>query len=580
MLELLAEYAHRNELPGPGFMPKTVRWAIVCDANGRFQEVVELGDVGQPRNRGQAFPRCPDLSEAEIKSGGVVRSHFLVDAAQVVALYGEEAADARVMAKHQFFVDLLSQASEAEPGLSAAARLLADDKALDSVRRRFKEHQVRPTEKVTLCIDGAFPVKSDAWHTWWQSFRQRIAPEGHLGERTMVCLVTGKPVRPPTTHPKVVGLNDVGGLSMGTVLVGFDKDSFGSYGLKQSENAAVSEAAAYDYRAALNELIANHSRRLAGAKVVHWFKAKVKDEEDPLAWLEEPPEVEERAAQHLARELLESIANGKRQGLPDNYYYALTLSGAGGRVMVRDWMEGPFEELVANIGHWFDDLSIVHRDGGRLAPDPAFRFVLRSTVFGRTDRDKDKNLPSPFVAKMWRVAVRREPIPQTAMAKALARTKVDIIGDEPFSHARMGLMKAYHTRSSREDGGYMKSYLNEEHPAPAYHCGRMMAVLAKLQQAALGDVGAGVVQRYYAAASATPALVLGRLVRGGQFHLNKLDPGLAHWYEEKLGSINVALRDNYPVTLTLEEQSLFALGYYQQWVDLRTRKSDDSKKEA
>ncbi len=35
-----------------------------------------------------------------------------------------------------------------------------------------------------------------------------------------------------------------------------------------------------------------------------------------------------------------------------------------------------------------------------------------------------------------------------------------------------------------------------------------MAVLAELQKAALKDVGAGVVQRYYAAASTTPALVL------------------------------------------------------------------------
>ena len=122
----------------------------------------------------------------------------------------------------------------------------------------------------------------------------------------------------------------------------------------------------------------------------------------------------------------------------------------------------------------------------------------------------------------------------------------------------------------------MKPYLNEEHPAPAYHCGRMMAVLAKLQQAALGNVGAGVVQRYYAAASTTPALVLGRLVRGGQFHLNKLEPGLAHWYEEKLGSIAAQLGDSVPQTLTLEEQSLFALGYYQQ---LAFRKSDDADAE-
>jgi CRISPR-associated protein Csd1 len=107
-----------------------------------------------------------------------------------------------------------------------------------------------------------------------------------------------------------------------------------------------------------------------------------------------------------------------------------------------------------------------------------------------------------------------------------------------------------------------------------------MAVLAKLQQAALGDIGAGIVQRYYAAASTTPKLVLGRLLRGGQYHLNKLDPGLAHWYEDRLSRLALAVGDDYPQTLTVEGQSLFALGYYQMWADLRTRKSDDCQKEA
>ena len=102
-----------------------------------------------------------------------------------------------------------------------------------------------------------------------------------------------------------------------------------------------------------------------------------------------------------------------------------------------------------------------------------------------------------------------------------------------------------------------------------------MAVLAALQRAALGDVGAGVVQRYYAAASATPALVLGRLTRTSQFHLNKIESaGLTYWYEQKLANIWQRLGDGPPRTLDLEEQSLFALGYYQQLADLRTKKAD------
>jgi CRISPR-associated protein Csd1 len=127
----------------------------------------------------------------------------------------------------------------------------------------------------------------------------------------------------------------------------------------------------------------------------------------------------------------------------------------------------------------------------------------------------------------------------------------------------MALLKAYHRR--RDKGGSpIMPELNEDHPHPAYHCGRLMAVYAALQHAAQGDVGAGVVQRYYAAASATPGLILGRLSRLSTFHLNKLDPGLAHWFEGKLADIWARIEDKPPTTLTLEEQSLFALGYYQQ----------------
>ena len=126
-------------------------------------------------------------------------------------------------------------------------------------------------------------------------------------------------------------------------------------------------------------------------------------------------------------------------------------------------------------------------------------------------------------------------------------------------------------------GEILQPVLNENYPDPAYQCGRLMAVLAELQRAALGDVGAGVVQRYYAAASATPALVLGRLIRTSQFHLNKLETGLERWFEAKIGGISNNLKNGIPTTLTLEAQSLFALGYYQQLADLRAGKPKKSE---
>jgi len=566
MLEQLVKYAKEHGLETePGFAAKDVRWAIVCDKNVKFLDVLELGDASLKRNPGQTFPRCPDLTQSELVSGKDTRRHFLIDTLDVVILYGKGPKDKKAITKHKAFVKLLKNASKVISELGKAASLLEDNSILAQIRQRLEEHKANPSEKITFKMGDSFPLESDTWHDWWKEYRQGLKKEAL---QPMRCLISGELAEPEETHPKIKGLANVGGRGPGDALISFDKDAFKSYGLEQSTNAAVSENSAYAYSSALNELIRKHSRKIAGTKVVHWFKEGIKQEDDPLYFLETGAEAQELDAQHQAKERLRSIESGKRPDLGQNYYYGITLSGASGRVMVRDWMEGQFKELVGNIVRWFDDLSIVHREGNSYAPEPKFLAVLGATV-----RELD-DLPAPFVSKMWRVAVRNEPIPQAALAKALSRTKVGIIKDETFNHARMGLMKAYHLRKKENSGGDLKPYLNEEHPNPAYHCGRLMAVLARLQNAALGDVGAGVVQRYYAAASATPALVLGRLTRTSQFHLNKLDPGLSYWYEKKIAGIWGRIEDNLPTTLSLEEQSLFALGYYQQLADLRTKKSD------
>lgn len=115
----------------------------------------------------------------------------------------------------------------------------------------------------------------------------------------------------------------------------------------------------------------------------------------------------------------------------------------------------------------------------------------------------------------------------------------------------------------------MTPELNLSETDPAYLCGRIMALLGQLQYAALGDVGAGVVQRYYAAASVTPGLVLGRLVRLAQTaHLPKLNSmdkqGLRGWYEKQLTAVWGAMHAAPPAMLSLEQQTLFAMGYYHQ----------------
>jgi CRISPR-associated protein Csd1 len=361
-----------------------------------------------------------------------------------------------------------------------------------------------------------------------------------------------------------------GGLATGTVLVGCDKEAFASYGFQHAENAAMSDKTANAYVEALNDLLRHHSRSLGNVQVVYWFKKTVPPDEDPVAFLMEPSSISEREAQHRAAEFLDALRVGKLTDLAGNHYYALTISGSGGRVMVRDWMEGQFEQLGKNVAAWFDDLTIVQSDGRQLARLVRFREVLAATA-----RQLD-DVPANRAACLWRVALGNLPITTEVLSQALMHNTLDVINNRQPNYARLGLLKAYHIRKMRKEGGVSMSnnvepMLNENHPAPAYHCGRLLAVLAELQHSALGEVGAGVVQRYYAAASSTPGLVLGRLVRTSQFHLDKLDRGLARWYENQLAAIWGRLGDQVPRTLNLEEQSLFALGYYQQLAHMRSR---------
>lgn len=568
MLELLTEYARKHDLVAePGFAPKPVRWGVEC--GGRLPSVVELPDTSG-KKKGRVFSRCPDLSQPELKRGGAGCRHFLVDTADVVSLLSDP-DDAKARAKHRYFVGLLLRASDVMPELGRVVECLEEEAWLDALRQDLVRLKARPTDNVTFSIDDAYLVDSEAWHDWWRDFRQSLSPaaKGKKGETPLMrCLVTGNLVKPVLTHPKVTGLADVGGQPAGDVLASFKQGSFRSYGLIQSANAAMSEETASLYRAALNDLLAHHSQRLGSVKVAHWFKKRVPPEDDPFGILA-GTEDQERSAQIRIRKLLESIRSGERaEDLRGNHYYALTLSGAGGRVMVHDWMEGEFEDLVRAIAHWFNALEIVRRNGSGMAPSPKFMAVLGALV-----RDL-KDLPPPTVTTMWRVAlVEQAHIPDAILAQALQRFRVDVVKDDPVRHACAGLLRAYHVRKGDD---LMNPGLNEEHPRAAYHCGRLMAVFAQLQYSALGDVGAGVVQRYYAAASATPALVLGRLTRNAQFHLDKLDGGLRGWYQKRLAGIMSRIQDEFPKTLDLEGQSLFALGYYQQMAQRSERKADDA----
>lgn len=126
----------------------------------------------------------------------------------------------------------------------------------------------------------------------------------------------------------------------------------------------------------------------------------------------------------------------------------------------------------------------------------------------------------------------------------------------------------------------MDPALDPEHPSPAYHCGRLLAVYDFLQRAALGEVGAGVVQRYYGGALTNPSGVFGQLSRLAQMHLSKLEGGLAYIYGNRIAEIHNGIRRNdtcpasYPPALNLDDQAFFALGFWHQTAAINKERAD------
>jgi CRISPR-associated protein Csd1 len=594
VLKALLDYGNGLDSE-PGFKTREVRWCIELSAEGRFLNVLPLGDG----KRGGMHPRCPDMHG--MNAGG--KSHFLVETAETAVLLFKANEKPREIAKandkHAFFVDMLQCASKSVPILAPLAKTLGEETRLAEIREALAQHKAKPSDCVGWRVGGIDPREDAGVQEWWRAWRRQdigggspdLAPSSSsVANEAMLCYLTGLSVQPLLTHSKITGLFGDGKFRMGDVMVGFDKAAFGSYGLGQSANAAVSAEAAQQYVDGLNHLIRHHSRTLANSQVVHWFKERVAPQDNPLEWLIsfESEEQTAIAAQAAASRLLDSIRSGERARLGENHYYALTLSGGSGRVMVRDWMQGQFEDLVCNVEAWFTDLAIVAPHGNGLARNPKFHQVCLALVINdrkKLPSENLKKLPASFAATLWKSAVQNLPIPQPVMAQALAqfraeRFKPDERGREVFNHSQMGLIRAYFVRLQPGGNNAMTPYLNSDHPDPAYHCGRLLAVLANLQRAAMGDVGAGVVQRYYPSASQTPGLILGRLVSNARNHLGKLEGGLAFWYESRIAEVMGHLNDRIPRILNLEGQGLFALGYYQQLAALRAGKKSDESQES
>ncbi|MCD7755723.1 MAG: type I-C CRISPR-associated protein Cas8c/Csd1 [Firmicutes bacterium] len=588
MLTELMQYAQTHPVKARvGFKPKKVKGYIWLSAQGDFQgvEVCEKGSTTD----------APDIGSA---ANGTRYCNFLVEKAKIpLCMMENPKTDQNIPTKYAFFLTMLRAGAEYEPRFSVVADALENAQSRAAMQAGLAEEKLKGGDAIGFIVDGAKLEETDAFLPWWAEFRRMFAPapSGELSR----CLISGELTEPLATVPKVSGLLPVGGHTAGDAFLCFDKDAFQSYGLKKSANAPVSEEAMTVVNAALTELI-QKAPILGGAKMVHWYAGELPGNADILecmmeglwendAWdgadlapeaQDDGPHPQEEIAMQSARQLFTAIREGTRPEQLTARYYFLPLSGANGRMMVRGWDEGSCAELYCNIDQWFRDLRLARNARGELTRPPKLKVLCIRLLKPGGDPKKvfdrmDSEIPG-LTVRVFNAIVHNYPLPDEVAGRVLRYIRSAILespaeGQTESAFARetlaFQLLKAWLVRRQRQRGdtAMIGESVNSSPQTPAYCCGRLMAVYSAIQREAMPDVNVSVAERYYAAASSTPAFVIGKLAQLSQHHLPKLDGGLSVYYQKMLDGIYAAIgAQSIPTTLTLEQQTEFALGYYQQ----------------
>jgi len=569
MLQALDGYYHRlaarNLVTAPGWSAEKFGWCIVIDAAGEPVDVYPLYEGSGKKLQ----PKLISVPAAIKRTVGIV-PNFLWD--KTAYVLGRTAGEGkRTAQEHAAFVQYHRErlAGQTDEGLLALLRFLE--------RWMPERFDTAPFKAEMLDANVLFRLRDDKGYIHQRPAAQALVGTGAAavgaGEG-IFCLVTGEQGALARLHPTIKGVE--GAQTAGASLVSFNLDAFTSLGKDQGANAPTSEAAAFRYGTALNHLLTrgghNRVKRPIGdATVVFWADASdaqvAEDAEALFGGALDPPEDAEEA-EKIGRTMA-AIAQGRGlaevcPGLAEGTrFHVLGLSPNAARLSVRFWQTDDFSVFAENLAQHFVDLRIEPLPLGWSGAPSVNRVLAQTTAL----QGKFENIPPLLAGEVMRAVLTGARYPQSLLAAAIMRLRA---GDDPLSGWHAAAIRAVLNRDNRlnrkqED---VPMSLAPEEQNKAYQLGRLFAVLEAAQRQALGKLNATIRDRYFGAASATPASVFPLLLRGAQNHLARLrKDGKGGWIEREIEDILDKLTLDLPRALPLAEQGRFAVGYYHQRKD-------------
>jgi len=583
ILQALCDYYDRkeNDLPPFGFEEKAIPFIIVINEKGQFINLEQNSDSdnGKPVIRPVRVPKAKGRSGAKsYETAYCLWDHYGYIAEQPKLARPDATPSEKdiedAKKQHQSFkkeIEKISHSLPDDAGVQAVEMFINSDNEINKLKTHEAWQECLKIKgcNLTFRLTGNpyLVCQSEQVINW---VKQQPLPEDNIQQG--FCLVTGENSSIVRLHDAISGVNQ-----KPAPLAAINEPAYTSYGKEKGFNFPVSAQASFKYATALNHLLRKSSLtkfRIAETSYVCWAEKQNKLEQMTGLFLSDTSNNPDATAKAV-KALFNSIHDGSYiDNDGSDHFFVLGLSPNSARIVVRYWKTGTIAEFSENFAQWFKDLEIIGIDHYGYPP---LKKLLRATALQFKDDNISPNLP----AEVIRSILSNTRLPETLMQAVLRRVKAE---QGNVSFTRACLIKAYLNRKYRlNNQKELTVPLNKSETRIGYCLGRLFATLEELQKNAHKDkngrvtLNATIRDRYYSSASTTPKAVFGTLMRLSTHHIKKLDNPAWRVNAEKRISEVMEMITEFPSHLNMENQGLFAIGYYHQKQDFYTKNPEQGE---
>ncbi len=391
-----------------------------------------------------------------------------------------------------------------------------------------------------------------------------------------LCLITGGKGKlvETTTATMIPGSQATAKLVSFQVNSGYD-----SYGKSKGLNAPISHEAEFAYTTAMNTMLSKGSRNkcvFGNRTFLFWAsnsgEASIQSETSlfNLMGFIDDKQDDPNARIDEVRRVFSAINNGRLITSVDDRFYILGLAPNAARISVVYWSDISIKEFTGKMLKHFEDMEIID---GRKDKKPYYglRDMLSAITLGGKQSETTPNVPDALAKSIFE----GYPYPATLFSSCIRRIMAEQDVAPYGNPCRVAILKAYLNRLNNDNNKKITVMLDKENTNQGYLCGRLFAVLDKIQEDA-NNIHS-IQERYLNSASTTPAAVFATILNLSSHHSEKLNEGSKIFYEKlKQEIIDKLSADGFPAHLDLQDQGRFFVGFYHQRQAFFTKKVETS----